>query len=546
MDPNAHQVAAILAPEPRVVLRAGAGSGKTETLTRRTVREAERPHGAVRLFAFTRAAAAELRARLAVAAPDLVDRVTIATIHAHAAEVCRRHLPRLDRQAFGRGWSILGQADDEQIRVEAATRQQDPEQLRRANGLVTYHELLTLGLRCLRELPEAAAERGGSVLVDEAQDLVGLEWEWLAALRPDRLTAVGDPAQAIYGWRGAQSDVLVGPGSATHPAAAGLLAGARWLDLPTNYRSRAEILDRANRLAIPGRVTLEAVRGPGGAVELLHVPDDAALLAGLPDLLGWGAGSWAILSRTRARLQPVYDRLTAAGIPVHAPVLEGRIWEEQAAARELVDLLQVAHNPHDSLHLARCLLRAGWSKAQLLAAEAGRCGLEACSLWNWVCAPVPGRLALGSLAHRLVVALAELPRGDARAAAESLRRAGVARPETPVAAVPEDLSVPEFLHWLADPADREQAVAPEGAVTLATLHGAKGREWPSVLVLGWEEGHFPSGRGELAEERRLAYVAVTRARDRLVLAHADFRPGWRGRGCIPCEPSRFLAELGLL
>lgn len=541
MTLNAQQRAAVEAEDRILVVQAGAGSGKTRTLLARAERLA-RQGERVRLFAFTRAAAAELRQRLA---PDLAERVEIATLHAHAAKICGAYLTRLD--GFRDGWSILTEADDERIVRSARETADDPSQVRRTNGLVTYSELLSFGLRCLAEVEGARAELGGAALVDEAQDLTAIEWRYLTALAPEALTAVGDAAQAIYGWRGAQADVLAGPGAASHPVPRALLEGARWLPLPVNYRGHSEILAAANRLEIPGRVTLEADRGPGGQVRVERYAREEELL---DELTGWGSalretpGDWAILSRTRARLQGVAEALTAAGIPVHAPVLSGKVWEESPAARQLLDLLQVAVHPHDSLHLSWALSRVGMSKAQLLRAEVERSGLDACSLWNWVC--VPGHLPAGGPGHQLLVQVSEARRQPtARQAATHLQQCGAVPPEAPVSEIPSDLTSAEFLLWLACPADRESEASTGEAVELATIHGAKGREWRRVLVLGCEEGHLPSGRGDLAEERRLTYVAVTRAKEELVLTTSRSRPGWRRGHTIESEPSRFVAELGL-
>jgi len=251
-----------------------------------------------------------------------------------------------------------------------------------------------------------------------------------------------------------------------------------------------------------------------------------------------------VLSRTRARLQGVAEALIAAGIPVHAPVLSGKVWEESPAARQLLDLLQVAVHPHDSLHLGWALSRVGMSKAQLLRAEADRAGLDACSLWNWAC--IPGHLPAGGPGHQLLVQVSEARlQPTARQAATHLVQCGAVPPEAPVSEIPADLTAAEFLLWLADPADRESEAGTGEAVELATIHGAKGREWRRVLILGLEEGHLPSGRGDIAEERRLTYVAVTRAQEELVLTTSRNRPGWRRGHTIESEPSRFVAELGL-
>lgn len=357
---------------------------------------------------------------------------------------------------------------------------------------------------------------------------------------------------SIMSFRGGLADVMAGPGAARHPIPRALLEGTAWYELPRNYRSLDGILDLANALGIPGQLELEAARGHGGDAACWGLADDAALAERLIRSFthdGWAPGETAILCRTRGRLKPLYEALAGAQIPVTSAVVEGSVWRDDRRAQELLDLLHVVAHPHDSLHLARALPRAGMTQAQLLRAEAERQGLEARSLWNQLCHQAEhGRLA--ERPHRLLIALTEARALPTAREAGAMLQAATFAPACHAAlkAIPEDMSVPEFLGWLAQPPEMRDAGETERpeACELATIHGAKGREWKRVVVIGCEDGHFPSARAPEDEERRLMYVGITRAMDSLVLCHSERRPGWQNRGEIESYPSRYLADLELL
>ena len=528
---NAHQRAAVEAPEPHVRIDAGAGTGKTTTLIARALWLAER-HELVRLATFSRRGVRVLRQRLQDdSIPDhLRERISVDTHHGLAAQLLRYHGGLI---GWDPGWQVIDRAEQEALQKEASAQLDLFEaRLQRAN-LRYYDQLLPAAVRLLREQPTVVDECwAAALLVDEAHDSSGLEWDLDALLGVDALTAVGDPAQRIYGWRGA-----VGLDAAC--------AGWARYVLPVNYRSGQVILDLANRLPIAGRVDLVA-RGQGipGSVDHWAAADDDELLDRLllDDELQLCPERWAILARVNRRLQHAAERLQTAGIPVRAPGLAGATWETPEA-RAAIDLLHVVANPHDSLHLARVLERAGWSRGQLLDAEYARSDpAHPCSLWAWLQHAQPTLPVVESIrACRDLDYTAERCVDHAQAC-------GYLPPACP--RLPPESSPQEFLDWLADP-DRDE---PEGApgCYLGTVHSAKGEEYPNVLVLGLEEGSLPMGRWaserreeeeRIAEERRLLYVAITRAKDRLILARRTER--WvRGRGIQPTDPSRFLSEIG--
>jgi len=332
------------------------------------------------------------------------------------------------------------------------------------------------------------------------------------------------------------------------------VAWARYT-LGDNYRSGPRILELANRLPIAGRVDLRAHRTEG-SVERWEGPADEHLVEHLlrdGDIL-LRPERWAILARTRHRLERVAGWLTSEGVPVRAPGLAAKRWETPEA-RRLIDHLHCVANPHDSIHLARVLRQAGWTDGQLLDAEYGRSDpARPLSLWEWVAAHVDGDSRAAETMRLLVELRTLCPQDeddcgiDAHQAAEMMLRS-----ELDVGGPLDDLrgrSPGEFLAWLADP-DRDDPDDGAEACYLGTIHSAKGEEYGSVMVLGLEEGYLPGSRwrterrpepDRIAEERRLLYVAITRAEERLILARTTERVV-RGGGRVPATPSRFLDEI---
>lgn len=535
LDP--HQLAAVESDATRLRVLAGAGAGKTRVLVHRALRLAA-SHDRVRLLTFTRAAASVIRARLDQAGvPEaLRRRVEVDTHHGIAASILARHTVQA---GLPERWQVLDQAEERRLRQDALRLATPASRLAEQYGLLTYDQLIPRALTALQDLDVAADESGGALLVDEAHDSYPDEWALDAALYPDSWTVVGDAAQRIYGWRGA-ADLLE------------QTAGWPEVQLPRNYRSGQAILDLANRLAIPGRVDL--VRGdepdrtgpvrPDG-----QVGNDQGCALRIRDRIreaGDPPEAWAVLARVGYRLEGVAEGLHKLGVPIDWPADEGKIWEEPAA-RHGVDLLHVVANPHDSLHLGR-VLAGGGNDLHLRTAEAGRAE-QGCSLWDWLCANTCPDGQVAAFLRR--VADLRLRRAPA---VEVLVWAleGMPLAEDLIPTVPATMAPAECLAWLADPG-REPA-EPQRGVRLGTIHSAKGLEWPHVVVLGLEEDVLPVRRRKeeerdeeerVAEERRLLYVALTRAKDHLLLHTSARRPGWHGRGELDAEPSRFWAELGL-
>jgi DNA helicase-2/ATP-dependent DNA helicase PcrA len=532
---------AVTHPGGPLCIVAGAGSGKTRVLTRRIAwRCATGATDARKVLAltFTRAAAAELTARLRML--GLRDGVRAGTFHAvawaelraRAADVGRTPPVLLDRPARllakvvdidRRGvaglaaelaWARARAIPLERYPAEAARAGRatglDPQQvveagvayaqLKRRRGVVDFDDLLEHLATTILQDPSLAATqrfRFAHLYVDELQDLNPLQHRLLEAWRGGRddLTAVGDANQAVYGWNGSDPAFV--------ESFTDLYPGASVLAIERNHRSTEPILDLANSLLDAGGlggVRLVSVRGEGPVPTVHGYADDAAearaIARAVLDAKGPGRawGHQAVLARTNALLGPIEAAMAEVGIPVR---VRGRLpFHEQPVVRAALRELGAPGRPFlEGVAVLATRLPGG--------------------------EPLPGD------------DLDDEARTIARLVDLADRFAREHRP--PDAA--------GFRAWLLTELDD----AGEGdAVDLLTFHAAKGREWPVVHVCGLEEGLVPIARARTAaartEERRLLYVACTRAERHLHLTWAARRSFGDGAP-VERRPSPFLADL---
>jgi DNA helicase-2/ATP-dependent DNA helicase PcrA len=409
-----------------------------------------------------------------------------------------------------------------------------------------------------------------AVLVDEAQDLCALQHALVEALAaPDgAVTLAGDDDQAIYGWRGADLTRLHAF-ERTYPGGTVLAVGR-------NYRSTPQIVTTAARLIAHNRARrpkpLAAVRPAGPGPTVLTWPDDRAeadgLAAACAEWLQTSDPPIAVLARVTACLGPIARACAARGLTVR--ILTERPLAERAAVRDSLAVCRVLLNPADwpawdrILRGLRCgigaktlvLLRTRAADAGVAAAltEAARTRPRLAALLQqlagWRAAPPPVSHLLDTLAREVP---GPRPKEDSDAGAAggdtSDRRAEDVAALVSLARRWEadgGGSLSEFLDSVV--LREDDTVAPVPAQVLGlTLHAAKGLEFDTVVIVGVEEGLLPHYRhtipDALVEERRLCYVGMTRARQRLVCSVARMRRLWGDVTFRP--PSRFLRESGL-
>jgi DNA helicase-2/ATP-dependent DNA helicase PcrA len=449
-----------------------------------------------------------------------------------------------------------------------------------ASNAVDFDDLLMLTVDVLERFPEARTKWQKAfryVLVDEYQDTNHAQYRLLQLLAGEHknVFAVGDPDQSIYAFRGADIRNIM--------EFERDFGGARQIALEQNYRSTNAVLRAANAVISENRErkpkNLWSELGEGDPVRVIEVEDEhaearfiASEIAGLVDE-GFSGSEIAVFYRTNAQSRVVEDTLVRQEIPYQ--VIGGPRFYERAEIKDAVAYLQVIDNPFDAISLTRIANRPrrGIGDASLarLQTYADAHGL---SLWEALehpeeagCggAPLKAIDRLRTLMQSSMVGALELPVPEllervlegsgymealeaertieAQGRIENLLElVGVAREYQEGSETP---SLSEFLQQISLYSDQDELQEEQSLVTLMTLHNAKGLEFRAVFLIGMEEGVFPHSRSieeqGLEEERRLCYVGLTRAQERLVLTHAAARSLWGSRGYN--MPSRFLDEL---
>jgi len=432
------------------------------------------------------------------------------------------------------------------------------------------------------DIGDRYAERFLHVLVDEYQDTNHAQYRIVRRLAKGHgnLCVVGDDDQSIYGWRGADVRNILDFERD--------FAGAAVVRLEENYRSTPSILEVANEVIANNQSRkakrLRTTRPAGEPVTLRRFTDERAEASWVVGQIEQGEGGYrpdqaVILYRTNAQSRPFEDALRRARLPYR--IVGGVRFYERREIKDVFAYLQLVVNPLDEAAFVRAVSwpRRGVGSVTLerLRADAalnGRSLLAAAE----TASDVPGIPAAGANALRHfaagISALSELSAGadteevirecvrsfglvqalepeedgtDRIANLTELLAAAAAFDPAEVEDGAEDASELElYLQSAALRADIDDYNERAPGVTLMTLHNAKGLEFPVVFVVGLEDGLFPLSRAmetteELEEERRLFYVGVTRAKDRLTLTHAQRR--WRYGNEQRSAPSQFLAEL---
>ncbi|MFZ5899704.1 MAG: DNA helicase PcrA [Bacillota bacterium] len=451
----------------------------------------------------------------------------------------------------------------------------------RENNALDFDDLLFLTVRLFREAPQVLEHyqnRFNHILVDEYQDTNHAQYVLvnMLAQRRRNLTVVGDPDQSIFGWRGADLRNIM-DFERDYPE-------ATVVKLEENYRSTGNILEAANSVI---RHNLErkekklwTSKGKGQPLCLFKASDEQAEAQFIADRIRWLRFSeqrkyreFAVLYRTHAQSRVLEEVLLRNGIPY--TIVGGLSFYERKEIKDLLAYLRVIVNPADAVSLERIINvpRRGIGKASLqkfftFAYDTG-------------ISPGDALLRAGEIAglsQKVSREMMEL--GKKIAAWREQAESGVTaivrdvldgtgywqelvdersvEAQTRMENLAEFLSVTkqfdvakggsllEFLNELALVTDLDRYNLDDDQVTLMTLHSAKGLEFPVVFLAGLEDGVFPLSRAlteprELEEERRLCYVGITRAQERLFLTCCQSR--WLYGNVHYNQPSRFLLEI---
>ncbi|HPA16609.1 MAG TPA: UvrD-helicase domain-containing protein [Verrucomicrobiae bacterium] len=616
---NPDQLAAATAPPGPALVLAGAGSGKTRTLTYRVAFLVENglPPENILLLTFTNKAAREMLERVRNLLPHDISRLWGGTFHSVGNRILRRHAPAvglepgftiLDRddardllaacfpaigvdpkeKRFPKAGAILellsfsanttrpldellatGYAHLEEF-ADALSRLADEYRKRKlASNAADYDDLLTLPLDLLRRDPRLARhyqDRWACVLVDEYQDTNRVQADFidLVASAHRNVTVVGDDAQSIYSWRGANfENILSFPDR--YP-------GSRVYRIELNYRSVPQILSLANAsIANNSRQFPKALRSTlaaGVRPHLVATPDadgQARFIA--REILslhsdGTPLREIAVLYRAHAHAIELQMELVRCHIPF--VITSGIQFFEQAHVKDVAAYLKTAFNPFDEIafkRVARLMPGVGDRSAEKLWQR-----VRGQSEWPEDIAPAKAVKDWRQL-RQLIAQLRAQPGPSVPDAISwildacyrdmlNLKYDNHQQRIDDIQQLQEFSrrfdSVPDLLAQLSlmTGLDASYGGADDGDVLrLSTVHQAKGLEWEAAFVIMLCDGAFPLGRliddeAQLEEERRLFYVAVTRAKKRLYLTFPQMRFG-RGAagGDLFQRPSRFLTEL---
>jgi len=626
---NDEQRDVVVAGHGPLLVIAGAGSGKTRTLVYRVARLIEDglDPSRILLLTFTNKAAREMLRRVEMLLSVDTRRLMGGTFHSVGNRLLRRfgtrlgltpnfsildpedsremleaatsdrQMPTLDRR-FPKGDVLLdlysytvntGRPFPQvlfehaphfaSLEAEIVTIFQRYRERKRLGNSVDYDDLLLLWKRLLDEGGEAAAQLASSydhVLVDEYQDTNKLQGEIVDGMAKTKrnVTVVGDDAQAIYSFRGASFENILGFPE-RYP-------DAQTYRLTRNYRSTPEVLALANasiaknERQFPKELSASRDAGPMPAVvALADIPDQASFVG--QRILEWHdegekLSDVAVLYRAHYQALELQIELTRRGIPYE--IRSGTRFFEQRHVKDVLAFLRIVVNPKDELSFKRALklfprigeksAAAVWeaigSRPDPLEAfrgldarglPLGRGGEAALRPFRSLLARLdaPPLSAKPSEAIRTVVedvyrdfARAHFPNGNARL--DDLEQfAQFAQGYDSLRTFLEEVTLfNELSGEDVVPGDPD-----DDRVILSSVHQAKGLEWSRVIVMSLSEGRFPSYRAAatpegLEEERRLFYVAVTRAKNEVALVYPMLARDRYGVDVI-LEPSRFIAEL---
>ncbi|WP_239679582.1 UvrD-helicase domain-containing protein [Natronosporangium hydrolyticum] len=522
---DAMQRVAASAPGGPLLVVAGPGTGKTRTLTHRIAylcAELGVSPDQCLAITFTRRAAGELGERLAGLLGEVAEGVTVATFHALGLTILREQPAAA---GLSGGFRVADEPEQAALRAEAGEDDEAYRKLLRAQNLVEVDELVGTALAVLRGEPalaESYRRRWPWLFVDEYQDVDADQYALLRELSPadGNLYAIGDPDQSIYSFRGAEVEFFL--------RFAEDFTDARVVRLSRNYRSAPPIIAAAVQAIAPTTLVRERRLEPArllpdapllGRYQAGSAADEAQFVARTVDALVGGVShrsldaggrgglsarsatgevsfaDIAVLYRTDAQAGPVLDALQRAGIPV-----------QKRSHNRLASRTGVAE-------VARELRLAGPAAAGDVATRVKRAGQTLAERYD---APTLDPADTVTVTPREVWAAVEVL--------------------TPLAQECGD-DLPQFLTALAAGSEVDALDPRAEAVTLLTVHAAKGLEFPVVFLIGVEDGVLPLTFGgaplpesAVAEERRLFFVGLTRAQDRLFVSYRQ-------------RPSRFLGVI---
>jgi len=613
---NEQQAQAVRCIDGPLLILAGAGSGKTKTITSRLAYMIDMgiPPSSILTLTFTNKAAAQMRSRaFSLIGSNYEHNPLLCTFHKFGLLFLKFHMSELGRdnsfviidtddkkkiiKSFGSSLPVSLIANElskyknnlidpsEAISSailpnykQIARIYQKYEEYLATNNLVDFDDLLLLPYKILDQNPKLSDEtsqRYRYIMVDEYQDTNDLQFRLLKKLASthNNICVVGDDDQSIYGWRGANIKNILDFDK--------VYDSAKVTKLTKNYRSTSNILKMANDLISFNRnrmnKTLEATIDAGKPVQIISSSDEKEesykITTMIKELISGGANpnNIAILFRINALSRSVEDGLNRAAIPYK--IVGGVKFYERAEIKDIISYLRLIENPQDDFSLKRVINRPkrGIGKSTIDKLYAFAYGKN-CSVYSYikeyndeVKANIPKKAyeslldfmeSLENLSKKSQLTImtliddledefkikeyySSLPEGlDKEANIDEFyglfRDFAINNPE---------LGLGNFLNDIALQSDQDQI--DDQNISVMSIHASKGLEFEYLFVMGLEEGFFPLlGDGtDLEEERRLGYVAITRAKKELVMSYSESRY-YKGKRSHLLK-SRFLNEIGL-
>ncbi|MDA7513049.1 UvrD-helicase domain-containing protein, partial [bacterium] len=617
---NKAQREAVLALNGPILILAGAGTGKTRTVTCRMSALLENGVDAENVLAvtFTNKSAAEMAERvMGMVGKKRGKALTVCTFHSLCLRILKRDIESLGykkkfavmaggdqtgmiRQLIvrkgGRKINLkpaevmseiskaknaelpLSGIEDDLIAEIAVAYQNEL----RAQNAVDFDDLLLLAERALREYPEVRGywqDKFRYVTVDEFQDTNSLQMKLLQQLvgEPYNICVVGDDDQSIYGWRGAQvANILQFERFFPNP---------KIIRLEENYRSTQAVLEVANSLirhnvgrrekklrpTIPGGDLVRLVSMPGDQEESEWIVSEIVMQREEGRVLE----DFAILFRTNGQIRKMEEVLREEKIPYR--MVGAQSFYDRKEVRDVLSYVQVLNQPELDIPLLRILNTPPRGIGNTTSMAALDCSREKDqSIWETL---IDGdflvqvskkvRNSIQTFTGQVEEVRRSLVDGVHAGIAmdqwlremdfhewlmrqcktdkeKDARREGVS---TTIASLTEAIkkgkSLNDFLDQAALDAEKEDDLEKKSGVTLITLHAAKGLEYPIVYLVGLEEGILPHKRsleeGTRDEERRLLYVGITRAQEKMTMTYCATRVKWGKEEA--CEASSFIREL---
>jgi len=624
---NDAQASAVTHDSGPLLLLAGAGSGKTKTLTHRIahlIAEKHIPGQAILAVTFTNKAAREMRERLAHLLGESADNRSFMPWMGTFHSICVRLL-RMEGEHIGvpRNFVILDEADrlsfikqsmkelgiseksytprgiasiissakndgmpPDEYAMHAKLPQQRVaadvypryERLRKNAAALDFDDLLLEAVRLFSTVPELRTkwqQRFIHILIDEYQDTNAVQYKLIKLLVNEQknLCVVGDDWQSIYSWRGADFTNILNF-ERDFP-------GATVVKLEQNYRSTQAILDAAHKVITKNTQRTDKAlwtdKMGGAPVQVVHVSSEiheaeavVSRIQTAVDLRVRSYDDFAVLYRTNAQSRAIEDAFVRYGIPYR--LIGGTRFYDRKEIKDIIAYLRLLYQPSDRASFARIVnvptRGVGPSSVEKFLTWQGSTSMTIIDALTAVdlCTTLTPRARnalseLGSALSKLAEFAGEMPLhelidkvirrfdylkflDDGSVQAED-RQANV-RELVSDARERDDLDLAGYLEEIALISDLDSTEGQSEAVTLMTLHAAKGLEFPVVCMIGMEESIFPHSRAlydstEMEEERRLCYVGMTRAREELYLFSASTRLIYGNRQYNP--PSRFLADI---